>query len=282
MRNGILVISAIVILAVSGYYGFYARREAGPSVVTDHGSQIVNSVESPVDSEADSPSEPDQIELVTSDPDESDREVEENKSILDIFAPSENTRHLIDSDFTTQAPTGNWSDPFSEACEEVSLLIAKSAVTGDLDAFADPVETENLIIDLVEKQKELLNGTWIDTDANLTRRVGEEILGLQIEIMENPTIDQIEAELLANHPIIVPTSGKELKNPFFSGEGPDYHMNVIVGFDRNNFIVQEPGTRRGENYKYNKDLLISAINDWNQVGNGLSGEKHVLVVKSAN
>lgn len=271
MRNIILGIFAIGVLAAAGYFGLQSGEEDeidSPDIAVNDSADS----DSPV-VEPDPSPEPDIIA------DEEKEPAEEKKSILDIFTPDETKKHLIPSAFTPQAPTGNWENPYGEACEEVSLLIARSAITGDLDAFSDPVETERLILDLVERQKDMLDGIWIDTDAALTKRIGEELLGLEIEIIENPTIEIIESELLKNHPIIIPAAGKELKNPFFSGEGPDYHMNVIVGFDRDDFIVQEPGTRRGEGYKYNKNLIMSAINDWDQAADVLSGEKRVLVVK---
>lgn len=266
MRNIILGIFAIGVLAAAGYYGLQGREEVeSPDIIVVDDSDAVTTEPAP--------------DTGTEAPVKNDKEPEEKKSILDIFTPDETKKYLIPSAFTPQAPTGNWENPYREACEEVSLLIARSAITGDLDAFSDPVETERLILDLVERQKDMLDGIWIDTDAALTKRIGEELLGLEIEIIENPTIEIIESELLKNHPIIIPAAGKELKNPFFSGEGPDYHMNVIVGFDRDDFIVQEPGTRRGEGYKYNKNLIMSAINDWDQAADVLSGEKRVLVVK---
>jgi hypothetical protein len=40
-------------------------------------------------------------------------------------------------------------------------------------------------------------------------------------------------------------------------------MLVIVGYDSNGFITNDPGTRKGEGYRYSFATLMAAIHDWN-------------------
>jgi len=61
----------------------------------------------------------------------------------------------------------------------------------------------------------------------------------------------------------VPLAGRELNNPYFRAPGPIYHMLVIKGYDSDEFIVNEVGTKRGDSFKYKYDVLINAIHDWN-------------------
>ncbi len=57
-------------------------------------------------------------------------------------------------------------------------------------------------------------------------------------------------------------------------------MIVIIGYDEENFITNDPGTVRGEEYAYNQDLIMDAIHDWNGGKQTiLSGQKALLVVK---
>ena len=39
-------------------------------------------------------------------------------------------------------------------------------------------------------------------------------------------------------------------------------MLVLIGYDENNFITNDPGTRRGEKYKYPQERVVNAIHDW--------------------
>jgi hypothetical protein len=164
--------------------------------------------------------------------------------------------------FLVQAPTGNWGNPFAEACEEVSVMMAAYYYAGDRNAFSNPGIAEQKIIEVVEKQKEILNGIWVDTGAELTKKFAEAIYPITLQPVYGPTIEQIKNELLAGRPVIVPAAGQRLGNPFFSGVGPDYHMLIIKGFNEKGFITNEPGTRRGESYIYSFDVLMNALADW--------------------
>ncbi len=86
-------------------------------------------------------------------------------------------------------------------------------------------------------------------------------------------------ELAKGYPIIVPMAGRDLGNPYFSGEGPWYHALVIIGYDKTSFITNDPGTRRGEHYRYKYDVLMNAIHDWTGVKENIrDGRKVALVV----
>jgi hypothetical protein len=64
--------------------------------------------------------------------------------------------------------------------------------------------------------------------------------------------------------IIAPMNGRLLGNPHFTSPGPERHMLVIVGYDpnTNEFITNDPGTRMGENYRYQEQVLWQAIRDY--------------------
>jgi len=70
-----------------------------------------------------------------------------------------------------------------------------------------------------------------------------------------------------------------LGNPYFSGEGPWYHMLVITWYDHRGFITNDPGTKRGEGYHYDEATLINAIHDWTGVKENIAqGGKSMLII----
>ena len=60
---------------------------------------------------------------------------------------------------------------------------------------------------------------------------------------------------------MVPAFGQALKNPNFAKPGPITHMLVVVGYDEKTkeFITNDPGTKRGQNYRYNENVLFDAV-----------------------
>jgi len=85
-------------------------------------------------------------------------------------------------------------------------------------------------------------------------------------------------ELSQGHVIVAPFAGRQLHNPFYSNEGPYYHMMVIKGYDEKNFITNDVGTRRGQNYAYPYETIMSAMHEWDEDDINL-GAKKVIVIE---
>ncbi|MFA6436560.1 MAG: hypothetical protein WCW30_05520, partial [Candidatus Gracilibacteria bacterium] len=84
--------------------------------------------------------------------------------------------------------------------------------------------------------------------------------------------------------IVAPFAGRYLGNPYFTGKGPIYHSLVIRGYDETHFITNDVGTRHGENFIYEYDVLLNALHDWHDSASYeddgiLRGAKRVMVVK---
>ncbi|NOS68166.1 MAG: hypothetical protein HOO67_07475, partial [Candidatus Peribacteraceae bacterium] len=83
-------------------------------------------------------------------------------------------------------------------------------------------------------------------------------------------------------PVVIPAAGRDLGNPYFSGEGPWYHALTIIGFEEgwtgDKFIVNDPGTKRGSQYKYDVDVLVSAIHDWTGVKEDIRNGRKAMVI----
>ena len=184
----------------------------------------------------------------------------------------------IEVPFTPQAPHANWDDPYQEACEEASLLMVHWYLQGEKRAVVPPDDADRDLLALI--RWETNNGYGQDVTITQLGEVAEQYYGYTPVIEETVTVERIKELLVAGYPAIVQIAGRDLGNPYFSGGGPWYHMLVIVGYDRNEFITNEPGTRRGEGYKYSYDVLIAAIHDWTGVKEEIrTGAKRMMILK---
>lgn len=169
--------------------------------------------------------------------------------------------------FTSQAPHANWDHTHEEACEEAAILIASRYYRGQ--GFENADDAEQALQEIIAWEKENL-GFFESTTAQETARVAREMLGLNTQVIENPTVEGIKKYIFENKLVLVPAAGRELGNPFFTAPGPLYHMLVVKGYTQTQFITNDPGTRRGENYPYEFETILNANHDWNRgdVGNG--------------
>ncbi len=178
--------------------------------------------------------------------------------------------------FAGQAPLGDWNPPYDEACEEASLIIVHHYLENTpLDAAIMNRE----ILDMVAHEES--KGLPIDIDMPELAQVARDLYGYDAQVLEgnDVTAERIEQELANGNPVIAPFAGQDLGNPYYSGEGPPYHVLVIVGYDQNSFITHDVGTKRGEYYTYRKQIVLDSIHDWTGSTETIrSGPKRLLVV----
>ena len=181
--------------------------------------------------------------------------------------------------FTSQAPTGDWSEPFQDSCEEASVLMVHEFYAGNTSKVIDLTVANQGLLDLVAHENKLF-GNYIDTTVLETAQFAESMYGYtKSDVIENPTIEQIKERLNLGEPVLVPAAGKLLNNPYFTYPGPEYHMLVVRGYTKTNqFIVNDPGTKHGQAYLYPFDTLMNAMHDWNKNGDITNGRKAVLVL----
>ncbi|MDZ4221418.1 MAG: C39 family peptidase, partial [Patescibacteria group bacterium] len=160
--------------------------------------------------------------------------------------------------FQSQAPHANWDLPYGEACEEASLIMADRFFKGE---SLGPEEMDAEILRVVDWEKETF-GYYEDTKAAEVVVMAREYFGLNATLDYDVSVANIKSHLAANKAVVVPAAGRMLKNPYFSGEGPVYHMLVIRGYTDTHFIANDPGTKRGGSFLYAYDVLIDAIHDW--------------------
>jgi len=183
--------------------------------------------------------------------------------------------------FVTQAPEAQWEDVrFQDACEEASILMAYQWVGGDRELGKK--DATAALEEIFTVGDELFGADVIDTSTADTQKLMQEFFGYEAHLSDDVTRESIIKHLAEGRIVITPTDGRKLKNKYFSGDGPERHMTVVVGYDqkKDEFIVNDPGTRRGKAYRYDMELYMGSIRDY-ETGNKepITGEeKRMLVV----
>lgn len=184
---------------------------------------------------------------------------------------------LLDVPFASQAPFANWDALHEETCEEMSLIMVKHF--WDKTPLSE-AQSETELQDLVSWMTQ--QGYEWDVNAEQIAAVAQDRYGLKATVDTDVTLANIKKHLAAGHPIIIPAAGRELGNPYFSGEGPWYHMLVIIGYKDGMFgttlITNDPGTKRGHNYEYAANTVINAIHDWTGVKEEIATGRKAMVI----
>lgn len=179
--------------------------------------------------------------------------------------------------FTSQAPFGSWASPWQDFCEEASLVMAVHFRWG----MPLTPEIANLEMQIIKQFEEIVFKRYKDTSIEESALVLQKLFGFDgVRTRLVASMDDIRAQLALGHLVIVPVSGRMLGNPYFTSPGPRYHMLVVRGFDdaTKEFITNDPGTRRGNGFRYRYSTLFTALHDWNN-GNVEQGEKRIMVVE---
>lgn len=184
--------------------------------------------------------------------------------------------------FYSQAPYSDWGMPYQEACEEASLLLAYYYATNQHDVTREAFQQD--LLNIIDFENGYF-GDYKHTTIAQTAEIATIYLNFtNYEIINDPTVDQLKAFLAAGDVIVTPFAGRYLGNPYFTGEGPIYHNLVIRGYDETYFITNDVGTRHGENFIYEYDVLLNALHDWHDSAayedeGILRGAKTVLIIK---
>lgn len=179
------------------------------------------------------------------------------------FVALEKTIFIADVPFVPQAPFGDWADVRQEdGCEEISAIMAVHWARGQGLTRQEALD-ELIAITVYEEEN---YGNYNDTSAyDTSKRIFREYFKYNnIEYQEDINKKDIIKALEAGNVIVVPIDGTIIGNPYYTQPGPPRHMLVIKGYDSNRdvFITNDPGTRRGENYEYKTDKIFSAIRDY--------------------
>lgn len=168
---------------------------------------------------------------------------------------------LIDVPFTSQAPLGQWSDQRQQdGCEEAVVAMAMAWVGNEKNITKENWRLRILILSNFEFKK---YGEYRDVSlADLQSWLFKDYFNYKkTELKPVLTATDIIKELEKGRIVLTPMDGRALKNPNFTAPGPERHMILIKGYDykTQEFITNDPGTRRGESYRYPAKIILQAI-----------------------
>ena len=191
-------------------------------------------------------------------------------STLNYSMTTNNNIVMLDVPFTSQAPYGNWADLRQEdGCEEATAVMAMSWVNNKLLTRSRAL-SEILAISNFEQLK---YKNYHDTSARDTvDRIFKGYYGYKkVTVKYDINSTDIKYELKKGNLVIVPVNGQKIHNPYFKQPGPEHHKLVIKGFDYNTkeYITNDPGTRRGNGFRYKESVLVNAISAY-PTGNHIS------------
>jgi len=184
----------------------------------------------------------------------------------------------IEVPFTSQAPGGVWTEPWQNACEEASIIMIDNFYKGDM---LTKEEARDEILSVFELKESVIGTTKDESMETVAQIINSSNLVWAAVVVNNPKIQHLKDELAKGRPIIAPVYARVLDNPYYSGEGPDYHVVVMTGYDdvTGEFITHDPGTERGENFRYSYQKFYDAISDYLSSEEYGEGPKRVLFTR---
>lgn len=167
----------------------------------------------------------------------------------------------LDVPFTSQAPERNWQEPWLNACEETSILMVDLYYEAEGEPSTE--EAKQRILEIVEGKRQAIDPSLDESLETIAQLIEELELDWRVEIVEDPTLEDMLEELENERPIIVPVYAPELNNPYYSGGGPDYHVMVLTGYNQEtqSFIINDPGTQYGDELSFTYETLMDSIHD---------------------
>ena len=166
--------------------------------------------------------------------------------------------------FQSQAPNGDWSEPWQNACEEASAVLVDAYWKNETLSADDMAQR---ILTLVAWENAHF-GYYQETTAAQVATMLREADGYQnVHVTYDASIADIVANVRAGRPVIVPLAGRLLGNPYYTQPGPVYHMLVVKGVtESGDLITDDVGTRHGHNLTYAPDVFLTAMHDAPQGG----------------
>lgn len=166
--------------------------------------------------------------------------------------------------FIPQAPTGEWWDARQhEGCEEASVIMALAWARGE--SFIDAANARATILAMADWQQREF-GYYHDTSISDTadRLLLDFSRFTDADVRHEISAYDIIDELADGNLVITAINGRTVGNVFFEPPGPLRHMVVVTGYDAasDSFLVHDPGTRRGAEYRYSRAVLERSLRDY--------------------
>lgn len=168
---------------------------------------------------------------------------------------------LLAVPFTTQAPLAEWTDEHqADGCEEAVVAMAMAWVNQEQNIT--PTEWRERILALSNFEKQQY-GAYRDVALiDMQQWLLLDYFNYQkTSLQAVRSVADIIKVLEKGQLVLLPMNGQMLANPYFTAPGPERHMILVKGYNyaTQEFIVNDPGTRRGESYLYSEKIIIAAL-----------------------
>lgn len=160
--------------------------------------------------------------------------------------------------FLVQAPLGLWDDPWGTFAEEACAYMAY-LWANDLTLESREVTAQALLA--IKDWEEGNLETYKDTNLDQTLQILRSFYRLSAEISYEVTLETMMEHLDAGRILIIPV--KNFENPYYGEPGPVHHTILVYGYEEGGFLVNDPGTVRGEAAIYDMQKILESIQDLN-------------------
>jgi hypothetical protein len=164
--------------------------------------------------------------------------------------------------FTAQAPFGDWNDVKQDyGCEEACLLMAMHWLSGEP---LTPAYARDQIIAISEFELAAYQHHHDYSIAD-TAKVLEAYFGYKnFMVVYDVGMADLKKVIAAGQLAIIPIDGRLVTNPYFNVPGPFHHQVLAIGYDDGSreLIVHDPGTSRGEAFRYAYREIEAAWRDY--------------------
>lgn len=177
------------------------------------------------------------------------------------FKPLE--KAYLEVPFYCQAPHQNaasWKIHHA-SCEEAAVLQAihyhRKTRFGSMDSV------DRVLQDMIAWQEKNW-GVHKDIHADSVKILMMQFFGYkdeEIKILRKAKIADLKKWISQGYPIIAPTYGRTLNNPFFTAPGPAYHMVTVIGYTPDRIITNDVGTKRGKDFSYPNDIFQKSMDE---------------------
>lgn len=178
--------------------------------------------------------------------------------------------------FVVQAPTAVWQEPWENACEETSIFMVDSYYRGIEPTIQDQLKG---ILTILQLKNDRFGASLDESTATMSHIIDALAGSWTTTRVERPSRSVIMQTLADGHPIIAPVYAPELLSSLYPVGGPDYHVVVLIGYDRSRdeLILHDPGTAHGASVRVSMQAFLDALHDLGPHPHEYTGTPRILL-----
>lgn len=223
--------------------------------------------------------EPDKI-LPKAITEELPKDTQENvqEEVKESSATHQPTQVSLAVPYVNEAPDGNWTGPWKNACEEAAIVMVERFYKGQTAVTVADAKAALRRLFAVQDDRW---GSNANSDAARTAEIANSLSLFKATVVTEPTLEDIKKELAAKRPVITLHKGFDLgnKNIPFLPTGSSYHVLVLIGYDEvsQEFITHDDGDEKaGKGRRYPYSTVMNSMHDYNYKTNLTDGPARAL------